>query len=238
MEMESHVYAYIGDTAFITDAVITTWLVMAFLMITAVIVTRKLKTVPTGAQGLFEWFVEFADGFIHENIGHHYRGYVKYISTVVLFLLISNSLALFNIIPSFSYVDAATNEELWHFGFLIHQPTKNINVTSCLAIMTVVMMIYSEFRYKGFRGWLKSWYKPSPINGFVKVLDYVVRPLSLSLRLFGNMMGGFIVMGLLYAAVPIFVPAVIGVWFDVFDGVLQAGVFAFLTTVYIAEAVE
>lgn len=240
--LETHAVASLDlggaePVAFITDAVIISWVVMAFLMITAVLVTRKLKTVPGTVQSLFEWYVEFTRSFIKENIGHHYRGYVEYIAIVALFLLISNSMALFNIIPSFTYTyDDGT---VWAFhGFPVHQPTKNINVCACLAIMSIVMMIYSEFKYKGLRGWGRSWYKPSPVNGFVKILDYVVRPLSLSLRLFGNMMGGFIVMGLLYIAFPWVVPAVVGIWFDFFDGILQAGVFAFLTTVYIAEAVE
>ncbi|MDR2888217.1 MAG: F0F1 ATP synthase subunit A, partial [Lachnospiraceae bacterium] len=78
----------------------------------------------------------------------------------------------------------------------------------------------------------------SIIFGFVKVLDLVVRPMSLCLRLFGNILGGYIVMTLIYQAFPAIVPAVVGVYFDLFDGGLQAYVFIFLTMLYISEAVE
>ncbi|MDR1096242.1 MAG: F0F1 ATP synthase subunit A, partial [Spirochaetaceae bacterium] len=83
-----------------------------------------------------------------------------------------------------------------------------------------------------------SFYRPLPINGFVKVLDYFARPVSLCLRLFGNILGGFIVMNLLYYAFPIVAPALVGVYFDLFDGALQAYVFVFLTMIFLQEASE
>jgi F-type H+-transporting ATPase subunit a len=104
--------------------------------------------------------------------------------------------------------------------------------------MTMAIVVFSEFRYKGIKGWLRGFYQPLPINGFVKVLDYVTRPTSLCLRLFGNMLGGFIVMHLLYYAFPLAAPAFVGIYFDLFDGLLQAYVFVFLTMIYIQEASE
>jgi F-type H+-transporting ATPase subunit a len=120
----------------------------------------------------------------------------------------------------------------------MRQPTKNINVTACMAVMSAVLVFVVDCKYKGPRGWARSFYKPSPIYGMVKLMDYVVRPLSLCLRLFGNMLGGYIVIELIYGAAALVAPAVAGIYFDLFDGALQAYVFAFLTMVYLQEATE
>ncbi len=238
--IESHTYVSIGGVPFITDAVIVSWMIMAVLIIIAAVGTRNLKPVPTGLQNGLEAYVGFAYSYMKETIGsHYYRSYVPYLGTLFLYLLLANAAALFNILPSGDFwVQVTGNHALQHFELPIHQPTKNINVTACLAIMSIVLVIASEFRAKGFVGWLKSWYRPSPINFFVKILDYLVRPLSLTLRLFGNMVGGTICIGLLYGAFPWILPGAVGIWFDMFDALLQAGVFVFLTSVYIAEAVE
>lgn len=236
--INSHVYVSLNGVPFITDAVIVTWLIMAFLIIATHLATRNLKTVPSGVQNIYEVFVDFANGFVKDTMGHHYKPFVPYLGTIFLFLLFANSMALFNILPTGEFFKSIGLTALEHFELPIHQPTKNINVTACMAVMSIVLVIGAEFRYKGFVGWLKSWYKPTPVNFFVKILDYVVRPLSLTLRLFGNMVGGTISVGLLYGAFPILVPGAVGIYFDIFDALLQAGVFVFLTTVYLAEAVE
>jgi F-type H+-transporting ATPase subunit a len=70
------------------------------------------------------------------------------------------------------------------------------------------------------------------------ILDYIIRPASLCLRLFGNMLGGFIIMQLIAAVIPVFVPPLFSLYFDFFDGLIQALVFSFLTTLFLSEAVE
>ncbi|MBR5116833.1 MAG: F0F1 ATP synthase subunit A, partial [Lachnospiraceae bacterium] len=70
------------------------------------------------------------------------------------------------------------------------------------------------------------------------ILDLVTRPLSLCMRLFGNVLGAFVIMKLIEQVLPVFLPAVFSVYFDLFDGLLQAYVFVFLTSLYIKEAVE
>jgi len=70
------------------------------------------------------------------------------------------------------------------------------------------------------------------------VLEIVIRPLSLCMRLFGNVLGGFVVMELIKLLVPVFVPVVFSCYFDIFDGLIQAFVFVFLTALFIKEATE
>jgi F-type H+-transporting ATPase subunit a len=240
---ESHVLASLTvfgkEIPFITDAVLVSWLIMGFLMLATVLCTRKMSLSPKRGQNAAEAVVEFVSGLCKSTIGRHWRPFVPYIGTVLLFLLFSNLAGIFNILPSGEFLAKHLKiEALRHFDIKITPPTKNFNVTLCLALMTMAIVVFCEFRYKGFKGWLRGFYKPLPVNGFVKAMDYVIRPTSLCLRLFGNIIGGFIVIELLYAAFPIGAPALAGVYFDLFDGALQAYVFAFLTMVYIQEAVE
>ena len=241
--IRSHIYAYITlfgrRIPFITDAVVVTWIIMAVVMVAVLVLTRRLETVPTGAQRLVEAAVGAINSMCKAQIGPHWRTFSPYLGTVILYLGLSNICAIFNVIPSGSALAALTgNPALAHFEFAIHPPTKNFNVTLCLALMSLIVVFLAEFRFRGVKGFFHSFYKPTPISGFIKILDMFTRPLSLCLRLFGNIMGGTIVMALLYSALPWFIPVVGALYFDLFDGLLQAYVFVFLTMIYISEAVE
>lgn len=241
--INSHVYMYINlfgqHIPFITDAVVITWVIMAVIMVLTLVLTRKMQLVPAGGQKVVETIVEFINNMCKNQIGHHWRTFAPYLGTVMIFLAFSNICAIFSILPSGSALAALFgNPALEHLDLAIHPPTKNFNVTLCLAIMSIVVFIWAEFRFKGVKGWLRSFYKPTPVSGFIKILDFFVRPLSLCLRLFGNIMGGTIVMALIYSALPAILPAFVAMYFDLFDGLLQAYVFVFLTMIYISEAVE
>ena len=88
------------------------------------------------------------------------------------------------------------------------------------------------------KGWVKSFVEPSPIIAPINVMELFIKPLSLCMRLFGNVLGAFVIMELLKIVVPLFVPVVFSCHFDIFDGLIQAYVFVFLTGMYIEEAVE
>ena len=241
--INSHVYYSINingkPVPFITDAVIGGWVVVLAITVVLYLLTRKLSTLPSGKQGLAEMLLDFVSNLLKGQIGRNWKPFAPYLTTILLFLVFSNALAIFNIIPSGETLSAIfNNPALESFKFSMHPPTRNFNVTLCLAVATILVVIFAEFRYKGARGWFRSFYKPTPISGFIKLLDYVVRPMSLCLRLFGNILGGVIVMALIYGLLPVFLPAVVGIYFDLFDAVLQAYVFVFLTTIYISEAVE
>jgi F-type H+-transporting ATPase subunit a len=224
----------------VTDTVVVTWIIMAFLVVFSIVITRKMKLVPEGKQNLAELIVDSMNSFSKDTIGHHSKPYTPYLGSIMLFLIVANIASLFNIIPSTEWL--ATLPGLKFFEnvpeLAIRPPTRDITVTACMAIISILIVIVSGIRYKGFRGWLKTFLEPIPIILPFKILEYFIRPLSLALRLFGNVLGGFIVMELINSVVPLFVPPVLSLYFDLFDGALQAYVFVFLTSLYIGEIIE
>lgn len=239
MEMAPHPlfsFNLFGINVNVTDTVVTMWVAMAAIMVLAIVVTRKFKQVPTGRQNVVEMAVEFVNSFTKSSTGHYWRGFAPYFGTVLVFLAVSNAISMFNVIPG---------EELYKLtgiGFFEHlalkPPAKDINFTAAMAFMSIVLLIASTIRIRGFRGWLHTFREPIAVAMPFKVLDYVTRPLSLCLRLFGNILAAFTVMELLYQALPIVAPAFAGIYFDLFDGILQAYIFVFLTSLYISENIE
>jgi len=209
----------------ITDVVVSMWVIMAVMIVLAIVLTRNLKSVPGKKQNVAEVIVEFINNMVKDAIGaHHWKAFAPYLGTVMLFLIFANTISIFNIIPG--------------EGFKLRPPTRNINVTVCMALMSISVVIYAGIRYKKFGGWLKSFIRPTPVMLPFNILEYFIKPLSLALRLFGNILGAFIVMELIYMALPVIAPAALSIYFDLFDGILQAYVFMLLTSLYIAEAVE
>jgi F-type H+-transporting ATPase subunit a len=242
MEYGSHVYATLEiaghEIPFITDAVIVMCLVTLVIVVTLAVTTRKFEAVPAGPQKYLEALVGFIRGFT-APMGHHGEAFAPLIGTFLLFLAVNNIMAIFNVIPSGEFLARVfNNPSLEHFEFAVEPPTRNFNVTACMALIAIAAVIGAEFKYKGLKGWLRGFYKPTPVSGFIRILDYAVRPMSLCLRLFGNIMGGTITMSLLYGAVPLLLPVIAAVYLDLFDGLLQAYIFVFLLSLYLTEAVE
>jgi len=206
----------IGNSVFIT------WIIMAVLIILALVFTRKLSSKQPGKlQIIAEMLVETVGNICEDSIGKHYKAYVPYIGTLLLYLGLANIVAVFNFIP----------------GIEIYPPTKDINVTAPLALISILVVIYSGFHRKGFKGWAKSLADPMPLMIPFKIMEYGTKPLSLCLRLFGNIVAGFLIMELLLAFAP-FIGAPFSAYFDLFDGILQAYIFIYLTSIYIGEAIE
>ena len=128
------------------------------------------------------------------------RDYIPYLITVVLYIGIANMIGL--------------------FGF--KSPTKDLNVTASLAVMSIVLVETAGIRKKGVKGWIKSFAEPIPIIAPINVLELFIRPLSLCMRLFGNVLGAIVVMALIKHLVPLVVPLPFSFYFDIFDGVIQA----------------
>ena len=91
---------------------------------------------------------------------------------------------------------------------------------------------------KGVGGWIKSFTEPIAIVTPINILEVFIKPLSLCMRLFGNVLGAFVIMELLKLLVPVALPVPFSFYFDIFDGLIQAYVFVFLTSMYIKEAIE
>ena len=122
------------------------------------------------------------------------------------------------------------------FGF--KPPTKDLNVTASLAIMSIILVQVAGIRGKGTKGWVKSFAEPVAIVAPLNVLELVIKPLSLCMRLFGNVLGAFVLMELITHIAPAIVPLPFSCYFDFFDGLLQAYVFVLLTSLFISESIE
>jgi len=193
---------------------IVTWGIMIFIMIITLIFVRNLKVVPNKKQVVIESLVGFIYNFIYESVGKAGKRYIPYLGTVLIYLAIANTVGLFGLTP----------------------PTKDLNVTAALALMSIVLIEYSGIREKKLSGYLKSFMHPTPIMLPFNILEIFIRPLALCMRLFGNIFGGFVIMELIKLLIfPGIVPVPFSFYFDIFDGLLQAYIFVFLTSLFMEE---
>ena len=203
----------------VTNVVIMSWIAMAVIILWAFLATRKMKLVPTA-----ELVVEGVTNFTESFMGEKGKKFAAYVGTVGLFLIISNTLG------------ALFMGELTHG--LIAPPTRSFGVTVALAVMTIVIAIGAGIYVKGIKGFVKRLFSPLPFLFPFNLLEFITKPLSLSMRLFGNILGAYILMELLSASLPAIVPSIACMYFDLFDGGLQAFVFVLLTVLYISEEVH
>lgn len=200
----------------VSQSCVVTWIIMVVLVVLSIIFTRNLKLVPGRKQMMIESFVGFLRNFFKYQLGEKGMCYFPFLGTMIIYIGFSNIIGLFGFTP----------------------PTKDLNVTAALAIMSIVLVEVAGIRAKGVKGWLKSFAKPVAIIAPLNVMEIAIRPLSLCMRLFGNVLAAVIIMELLKAVVPIVVPLAFSAYFDIFDGFIQAYVFVFLTSLYIDEAIE
>ena len=226
----------------VANSIVMMWIIMAVLIVLSVLFTRNLKTVPTGKQNIAEIIVETITKLLKSIMGHHGRDFVPYFGMILLFLVFANVAGIFSILPTaadmYKITGLAFFEKLPEFS--VDPPTKDLNITATMALMTVGLVMLSGIRYKGVKGFLLSFFKPIPIMMPFHILDYGTRTISLSLRLFGNILAGYIIMEMLYTG-SIFVKPVVPIasfFFDIFDACLQAYIFVFLSSVYISESIE
>lgn len=201
----------------IAESTVVTWIIMAMLLIASFVLGRNLKVRNPGRrQQIAELVVTGLDGFTGDLLGEHAKEYSTFISVILLYIGLANVIGLFGFKP----------------------PTKDLNVTIGLSLISICLIEIAGIRKKGVGGWLKSFSHPVAIVTPINILELVIRPLSLCMRLFGNVLGAFIIMELIKMVIPVGVPAIFSLYFDIFDGLIQAYVFVFLTSLYIQDAVE
>ena len=122
--------------------------------------------------------------------------------------------------------------------FKISPPAKNIAFPTAMALVAIVYVLVMSIKFVGIKGFVKYMTNPMPALLPFKLLDFIIKPISLTLRLFGNVFGAFVFMEFLYIVIPAIIPGLFGLWFDIIDGMIQAIVFAYLTMSYIGEIVE
>lgn len=201
----------------VAESVVVTWIIMAVLAALSLFLTHGMKVTGISKRQAFtEWAVTSLEKIVQGFVGEEGRAYVPYLATVLVYIGTANLVGM--------------------FGF--KSPTKDMNVTAALAIMSIILIEAAGIRHRGAKGWLHSFAEPVAIVAPINVLEVFIRPLSLCMRLFGNVLGAFVVMKLIEAVVPVVVPLAFSLYFDVFDGLIQAYVFVFLTSLFIKEAIE
>lgn len=216
-ELSVHTVFHVPYLGGISESVVVTWGLMAAFLIFSIIVTRNLKVENPGrGQLLLEAAVTGIRNIVAGILGEEGGRYVDYMSSTLLFLLAANLVAILGFKP----------------------PTKDLNVTAALALFSIFLIEFAGIRHKGVFKWVKSFAKPLPVMTPINILELFTRPLSLCMRLFGNVLGAFAVMKLIEAVLPVGLPVIFGIYFDVFDGVIQAYVFVFLTGLFISEQLE
>jgi len=203
--------------------VIYTWVAMALLIIAALIirltVVRRFEDMPRGAQNVMELIVEAVQKYTDSQA--HGTGEVlcSYILSIASLMLASAFLELFRLRP----------------------PTADITMTFALAFMTFILINVYGVKKKGTLGRLKSLASPTPVVFIFRVISEIAIPVSMACRLFGNMVGGMIVIDMLYLALgsnAVGIPSVIGLYFNIFHPLMQTFIFITLTLTFINEAIE
>jgi F-type H+-transporting ATPase subunit a len=216
----------------ITETVIVSWAVMAILIAGSIILTRRLKTVPRGAQTILEGGIEFLNNFSKGYFGRRADAFAPYVGTIFLFLVLAN------VIPALTPTSLTIAGRTFEAPFEIKPPARDINLTAAMAIMSILLVLFAGLKARGLKGWVKNLFHPVPLMLPFNLLEYAIRPASMCLRLFGNMLGGFIIMVLIGSVAPLIAPPVFSLYFDFLDGMIQALVFTFLTVLFLSEAVE
>lgn len=206
-----------GFEMVVRESVVITWGIMLAVVLFCIFLTRNMQVRNIGKRQLIaETIVTKLENFVSGMVGEEGKRYVPYLATVLVFIGISNMIGIFGMKP----------------------PTKDMNVTVALSVLSIILIEYAGWHKRGFKGWLKSFAEPVAVVAPIKVLELVIRPLSLCMRLFGNVLGAFVIMEMIKIIIPVAVPVPFSLYFDIFDGLIQAYVFVFLTSLFIKEAVE
>ena len=198
--------------------IVTTWVVMAFMVIGAKLVTRKLKT--THEISRWQCMLEIIVTGINEQIKEvgleNPSRYIGFIGTLFLFIAVCN---FWIVLP-------------WY-----EPPTGSLSTTAALAIAVFLAVPFFGIQKSGFFAYLKTYIKPTFIMLPFNIISELSRTLALAIRLFGNIMSGGMIVAILLSISPLFIPIVMKA-LGLLTGMVQAYIFSILATVYIAAAVQ
>ena len=231
-----------GHTISVDETTIVSWVVIVVMTVLALILTRNLKVEGeiSRRQAILELIYEKGEGFFQNLMTPKTYDFIPWLMSMTLFIGVANMIGIFA--PSFFGLFHFQNETLQ--GIInaicaLKPPTKSMQVTAAMAITSIVIVEYANIRDKGFFGRIKAYAKPLWIIAPINVLELFTKPLSLCMRLFGNVLAAFTIMELIKIVTRnTIIPMVFSLYFDLFDGGLQAYIFVFLTSLYLAEATE
>ena len=217
-------YHLFGNELYLTTTHISLLIVCLTLIIFAVVANRAVKKAdPYKAPGTFvnilELLVQSLDNLVISNMGKkHGPKFANYVGTLAVFILLSNLSGLLG----------------------LRAPTSDYGVTLPMALMTFVLIQFNGFRYQKL-GKVKGWFEPIFFFFPINIIGELATPVSRSLRLFGNILSGSVMLGLVYGLLPklctLIWPAALHAYLDLFSGAIQTFVFCMLTMVFIADAI-
>lgn len=202
--------------ATITAGVVATWVIMAILVLGSALVTRRLSLVPSKLQAALELIVTTVDGQIRDTMRLEPAPYRAFIGTLFVFIFVANWSSL---IPG------------------VEPPTAHIETDAALALLVFGAVIWFGVRAGGMRGYLATFASPNPIMIPLNFIESLTRTFSLLVRLFGNVMSGVFVIGIVLSLAGLLVPIPL-MALDLLTGAVQAYIFAVLAMVFIAGAVD
>lgn len=211
--------------AFNMDTLSTMWAAMAFLLLVSFIATRKLAIVPTKLQAVFECLLGVFWSLTDSLMPKEGRKHIPLIASLFLFIITAN---LMGQLP-LRMIELKTGE--------IASPTNDINLTAALAVIVLIYYVGAGFAKKKFKFFLHDLKPMSIFLAVLELMDMVTRPLTLALRLFGNILAGECLMTALLGICAYILPLPV-MFFEILVACVQALVFALLTTVYISSAIE
>ena len=204
--------------SFNEETLIMTWITMAIVLLIAFLATRSLKMVATGTENMVEMIIVWLQEQVHENLGKKGEFLAPLIVTLFLFLLVSNWIGL---VPTMA------------------SPTNDLNTTLGLALFVVIMVHVLGLYMKGMH-YIGHFFKPVAPFVIINMIEEVAKPITLSFRLFGNILAGEILIIILLRLMPIWMPFPSVGWlaFSIFVGGVQAFIFTMLSMAYLANAVK
>jgi F-type H+-transporting ATPase subunit a len=226
LEVGQQFYWQLGNLKIHGQVLITSWIVIGILVVASFLASRSIQRIPSGIQNFMEYALEFIRDLAKNQIGEkEYRPWVPFVGTLFLFIFVSNwSGAL---VP-WKLIKLPVGE--------LAAPTNDINTTVALALLTSLAYFYAGFSKRGL-GYVAKYIQPTPILLPINILEDFTKPLSLSFRLFGNILADELVVGVLVLLVPLFVPLP-AMGLGLFTSAIQALIFATLAAAYIGEAME
>lgn len=213
-----------GQHYTISPELVNAYIVVIVLSIISIVIGMKAKRAdfkkkPKGILLFAEIFVKGIEDLVKNTMGKANVGFTPYIGSLACFLAFSNLMGLIGFKP----------------------PTSNYVIPFTLAIITTFMIHINNIRFNGVGNYLKGFFEPVPVLFPINILGEIANPISLSFRLFGNILSGVIVTTLLYSAlsslfvyITPFVTPVFHAYFDIFAGLIQTFVFIMLTMVNVA----
>ncbi|MDP2892549.1 MAG: FoF1 ATP synthase subunit a [Bacillota bacterium] len=204
----------------ISETVLVAWMVIGILLVAALVfrllVFPRFKQKPKGLQNFIELIVEGAYNFAVNRVGKFGEGAGAYVLTIGAFLITAGLVEMLGFKP----------------------PMANIGFTGTLAIMSFILINYYGIKKKGLIGRIKSWGRPRAFIAPMRFIVEAVLPVSLACRLFGNVLGGLIVMDLIYAVMAYVAPAFLAIYFNLFHIMIQSYIFLNLTLTFAGEVME